>query len=135
MAFGGRLSELFQAKVSSVDAGVCQAKFDANGRLATLIESNRWIPDAQRFRLYFELAPDVTMALPAGAKATLQLKPSKVFYEFLAKLQVKFISLQHYICSGLTVLIRHHALSANDLCQCLLIATGATLGLFCSKVL
>lgn len=33
------------------------------------------------------------------------------------------------------MLIRHHALSANDLRQCLRIATGATLGFLCCKVL
>ncbi|KIO35076.1 HlyD family secretion protein [Shewanella sp. cp20] len=97
VAFDGRPGELFSASVSSVDAGVSQAQFDANGRLATPAQSNRWVRDAQRFRLHLELAPDVQITLPAGAKATVQLQSNNAVYELLAKIQIKFISLLHYI--------------------------------------
>lgn len=97
VAFDGRPGQIYHAKVSSVDAGVSAAQFAADGRLATPEESNRWVRDAQRFRLHLELDQPLMTRLPAGAKATVQLQPDNWLFSQLAKLQIKFISLLHFI--------------------------------------
>ncbi|QYK02998.1 HlyD family secretion protein [Shewanella psychrotolerans] len=97
VAFDGQPGQLYQASVTSVDAGVSNAQFAADGRLATPTESNRWVRDAQRFRLHLELDQPLMNSLPAGAKATVQLQPSNRFFSILATLQIKLISLLHFI--------------------------------------
>ncbi|QYJ87668.1 HlyD family secretion protein [Shewanella mesophila] len=97
VTFDGQPGQLYQASVTSVDAGVSNAQFAADGRLATPTESNRWVRDAQRFRLHLELDKPLMNSLPAGAKATVQLQPENSLFGILAKLQIKFISLLHFI--------------------------------------
>lgn len=97
VAFDGLPGQVYQAKVSSVDAGVSAAQFAADGRLATPEESNRWVRDAQRFRLHLDMNGAQPNTLPAGAKATVQLQPENGVYRLLASGQIKLISLLHYI--------------------------------------
>ena len=97
VSFDGQPGHLYSAKVSSVDAGVSAGQFDANGRLADPQESVRWVRDAQRLRLHLELDQQAVSLLPAGARATVQLVPTSSFLGFLAKVQIKVISVLHYI--------------------------------------
>ncbi|MGL6122871.1 MAG: HlyD family secretion protein, partial [Shewanella sp.] len=97
IAFDGEPGRLYQATVSTVDAGVSAGQFDANGRLAAPQESNRWVRDAQRLRLHLELDDMAMNSLPAGARATVQLLPENRVFSLLAKVQIKVISLLHYI--------------------------------------
>ncbi|MBB1360708.1 MULTISPECIES: HlyD family secretion protein [unclassified Shewanella] len=97
VAFDGQPGRLYHAKVSTVDAGVSAGQFDANGRLADPQESVRWVRDAQRLRLHLELDHQGVNALPAGARATVQLVPNSGLLGFLAKVQIKVISTLHYI--------------------------------------
>ena len=97
IAFDGEPGRLYRAQVSSVDAGVSAGQFDANGRLAAPQESDRWVRDAQRLRLHLVLEGNALNNLPAGARATVQLLPENGLFSLLAKLQIKVISVLHYI--------------------------------------
>ncbi|MGI2013782.1 HlyD family secretion protein [Shewanella oncorhynchi] len=97
IAFDGEPGRLYRATVSSVDAGVSAGQFDANGRLAAPQESDRWVRDAQRLRLHLVLDGMAMNSLPAGARATVQLLPENSLFSLLAKVQIKAISLLHYI--------------------------------------
>ncbi|WP_368157146.1 HlyD family secretion protein [Aeromonas sp. R10-2] len=96
VAFDGEPGQLYPARVSSLDAGVSAGQFDANGRLAAPVESDRWVRDAQRMRLHLELdqLPD---HLPAGARATVQLLPDNALTAMLARSQIHLLSLLHYV--------------------------------------
>ncbi|MCH1930285.1 HlyD family secretion protein [Shewanella sp. A25] len=97
VAFDGQPGRLYRAQVTSIDAGVSAGQFDANGRLAAPQESDRWVRDAQRLRLHLSLDDAELAGLPAGARATVQLLPENGLLSMLAKVQIKFISLLHYI--------------------------------------
>lgn len=96
VAFDGEPGQLYPARVSSLDAGVSAGQFDANGRLATPQESNRWVRDAQRMRLHLELET-MPPHLPAGARATVQLLPDNPLTAMLARAQIHLLSLLHYV--------------------------------------
>ncbi|MBO1272548.1 MULTISPECIES: HlyD family secretion protein [unclassified Shewanella] len=97
VAFDGEPGRLYAATVSSIDAGVSAGQFAADGSLATPTESDRWVRDAQRLRLHLDLRSHEQLRLAAGARATVQLLPQHGMLRFLAHLQIKFISLLHYI--------------------------------------
>ncbi|MCL1091724.1 HlyD family secretion protein [Shewanella profunda] len=97
IAFDGEPGRLYRAQVSSVDAGVSAGQFDANGRLAAPQESDRWVRDAQRLRLHLVLDNNAMNSLPSGARATVQLLPDNSLLGLLANVQIKVISLLHYI--------------------------------------
>ncbi len=97
IAFDGQPGNVYHAQVKSIDMGVGSAQFAADGRLATPVVSNRWVRDAQRFRLHLELNDPVEMPLSAGAQATVQLQPDFPLLAFLAYVQIKVISILHYI--------------------------------------
>ncbi|MFH0258790.1 HlyD family secretion protein [Vibrio rumoiensis] len=97
VAFDGRPGQLFDAIVESIDAGVSSGQFDANGQLATPTSSDRWVRDAQRLRLHLKLVNPLEFPAAAGARTTVQLLPDNHFFALLAKVQIKFISLLHYV--------------------------------------
>jgi len=97
VTFDSDPGEIFKATVTSRDAGVSEGQFNANGILATPIKSNRWIRDAQRMRLHLKLNDKSLPLLATGSLATVQIRPNNVLYGFLAKLQIKAISLMHYL--------------------------------------
>jgi len=97
IAFDGDPGRLYRAKVSSVDAGVSAGQFEANGSLATPEESVRWVRNAQRLRLHLALDQQKIHSLPSGSRATVQLVPNNSVLGFFAKVQIKAISLLHYI--------------------------------------
>ncbi|PJG58418.1 HlyD family secretion protein [Aeromonas cavernicola] len=96
VAFDGEPGQLYPAHVSTLDAGVSAGQFEANGRLATPVESDRWVRDAQRLRLHLTL-DQRPATLPAGAKATVQLLPDNSITALLARAQIRLLSLLHYI--------------------------------------
>ncbi|MDO6705603.1 HlyD family secretion protein [Photobacterium sp. 1_MG-2023] len=97
IAFDSQPGRIFTAHISSLDAGVSSGQFDANGRLATPTESNRWVRDAQRMRLHLSLEDESVQAMPAGARATVQLIPENALLAWLARTQIRFLSALHYI--------------------------------------
>lgn len=97
IAFDSKPGQVFEARVSSVDAGVSSGQFDANGLLASPTSSTRWVRDAQRMRLHLALRDEQLQKLPAGARATVQLLPENSVFKLLAKLQIRFLSALHYI--------------------------------------
>ncbi|MFC3032708.1 HlyD family secretion protein [Pseudoalteromonas fenneropenaei] len=97
VAFDSKPGQVFTAKVSSLDAGVSNGQFDANGRLATPTESNRWVRDAQRMRLHLAIDDPQIQTLPAGARATVQLLPTNPLLNWLAHAQIRMLSTLHFI--------------------------------------
>ncbi len=96
VAFDSLPGEVFEARITSLDAGVSSGQFDADGRLATPTDSNRWVRDAQRLRLHLSIN-EQPQAFPAGARATVQLLPDNMISGWLARLQIRFLSTLHYI--------------------------------------
>lgn len=66
VAFDSLPGDVFEARITSVDAGVSSGQFDADGRLATPTDSNRWVRDAQRLRLHLAIDEPQQRAFPAG---------------------------------------------------------------------
>ncbi|OOF01784.1 hemolysin D [Salinivibrio sp. MA440] len=97
VAFDSEPGALYAGHVTSVDAGVSAGQIDANGQLASPTNSNRWVRDAQRMRLHIQLDEWPSHALPTGARATVQLVPDHAISCLLAKAQVGFLSMLHYI--------------------------------------
>ncbi|WP_330959708.1 HlyD family secretion protein [Photobacterium sp. 53610] len=97
IAFDSQPGQVFDARISSLDAGVSSGQFDANGRLAAPTQSNRWVRDAQRMRLHLSVDGDFPAKLPAGARATVQLVPENGIFAWFARAQIKFLSTLHYI--------------------------------------
>ncbi len=97
IAFDSHPGSIYSAQINTIDAGVSSGQFDANGKLATPTNSNRWVRDAQRLRIHLSSQKAVEMALPSGARATVQLVPHNSMLALLAKLQIKVLSILHYI--------------------------------------
>lgn len=97
VAFDSLPGEVFEARITSIDAGVSSGQFDADGRLATPIVTNRWVRDAQRMRLHLAIDDLEQHSFPAGARATVQLLPDNVVSGWFSNLQIHFLSALHYI--------------------------------------
>ncbi|HEY5715622.1 MAG TPA: HlyD family secretion protein, partial [Psychromonas sp.] len=97
IAFDREPGPIYSASVTSRDAGVSSGQFSANGNLATPTTSSRWVRDAQRMRLHLTLDGESPSALPTGAQATVQLLPENSFFAWLGTIQIRLLSLLHYI--------------------------------------
>lgn len=101
VTFDGRPGKVYQVNVDSIDAGVSAGQFDDNGVLATPEVSTRWVRDAQRMRVHFAIKqqaePTDALMLPTGARASVQLIPDNTVFAWFAYLQVKLVSILHYI--------------------------------------
>lgn len=98
VVFDALPGHVFAAHVSALDAGVRAGQYDANGDLAAPPNSDRWVRDAQRLRLHVVLDEPLAVALPSGARATVQLYPhTSAIGGLFGWLQIHFISLLHYI--------------------------------------
>ena len=99
VAFDSLPGEVFDATVSSFEAGVSDGQLLPNGNLSTTESSNRWVRDAQRQRIHLSLPnnADTLASLPSGARATVQLLPESGIGQWLGSTQIRFISLLHYI--------------------------------------
>lgn len=90
--------EVFQAEVRSVDPGVQDGQIPADGQLADIPTTDRWVRDAQRLRLHVTL-DELPASLPAsGARATVQLVPGDHWLAWpFAWLQIHAISWVHHV--------------------------------------
>ncbi|MEI8598497.1 HlyD family secretion protein [Vibrio sp. M60_M31a] len=97
VAFDSLPADVFEARITSIDAGVSSGQFDADGRLATPTETDRWVRDAQRMRLHLAIDDQEQHSFPAGARATVQLLPENTISGWFSNLQIHFLSALHYI--------------------------------------
>ncbi|CAM3574481.1 Multidrug resistance protein MdtN [Vibrio aerogenes CECT 7868] len=97
VTFDGEPGKVYPGVIGDVDAGVSSGQFDANGSLATPTTSNRWVRDAQRLRVHIRLDNPLVQHLAAGSRATVQLVPDNQLLTWLARGQIYFLSLLHYI--------------------------------------
>ncbi|CAM4366794.1 HlyD family secretion protein [Pseudoalteromonas ostreae] len=98
VTFDALPGQIFVATVSSFEAGVSKGQLNANGLLSSTESSNRWVRDAQRQRVHIDLEQAQLLSkLPSGARATVQLLPESTIGQWFAAMQIRFISLLHYI--------------------------------------
>lgn len=92
--------QVFPAAITAVDAGTRAGQLMADGTLAAPESTDRWVRDAQRQRVHLKLDDSDTATLeglPSGARATVQLYPANGVLSWLGALQIRLISLIHYI--------------------------------------
>jgi multidrug resistance efflux pump len=91
--------EVFEGKVSAIDAGVKDGQISADGSLANPENSDRWVRDAQYMRTHIMLndKPNLLKSMPSGARATVQLHPVDGLASWFGSLQAHVISIIHYI--------------------------------------
>ncbi|MCB8887766.1 HlyD family secretion protein [Vreelandella malpeensis] len=89
---------IFEGRVTALDAGVREGQIGADGQLADIPTSDRWVRDAQRLRLHVALDEPLVVMPPSGARASVQLLPGEhpLAHPF-AWLQVHLISWLHYV--------------------------------------
>ncbi|MFK3858088.1 HlyD family secretion protein [Pseudoalteromonas rhizosphaerae] len=98
VTFDALPGQVFAATVNSFEAGVSNGQLNANGLLSSTESSNRWVRDAQRQRIHIDLEQAQLLSkLPSGARATVQLLPESVIGQWFGVMQIRFISLLHYI--------------------------------------
>ncbi|MBN8411119.1 HlyD family secretion protein [Halomonas denitrificans] len=98
IVFDGLPGQVFSARVEQRDAGVRDGQVSADGNLADIPTTDRWLRDAQRLRLHLTLTDDVPQRLPTGARATVQLFPGDhPIAHPLGALQVRLMSWLHYV--------------------------------------
>jgi len=97
VVFDAEPGTLYEVKVDSIDAGVNAGQLSADGALATPVNSNRWVRDAQRLRVHLRLVEPSVSARPAGAKATVQIVPEGSIKAAIAKAQIRLLGWLHYI--------------------------------------
>ncbi|MCU4675689.1 HlyD family secretion protein [Catenovulum sp. 2E275] len=100
ITFDSRPGAVFNAHISSFEAGVSDGQLTANGLLTETEKSNRWVRDAQRQRIHLQLTDnqaDVLNQLQSGARATVQLLPQSSVGQWLGSVQIRFISWLHFI--------------------------------------
>ncbi|WP_417506174.1 HlyD family secretion protein [Marinomonas gallaica] len=90
--------QLFEAELVSRDYGIAQGQSMANGVLATPNDSDRWVRDAQRIRVYIQQKGEVPNSLVSGSKATVMVESSdSAVFRFIGHLQMRIVSLLHYV--------------------------------------
>lgn len=98
VAFDALPGRLFDAEVTSLDAGVARGQIDPDGRLAAPDQSDRWVRDAERVRVNLRLLEAPPRPLMTGARATVQLHPQpRGLRHWLGNLQIRVITLLHYV--------------------------------------
>ncbi|MEG3765447.1 HlyD family secretion protein [Alteromonas sp. 14N.309.X.WAT.G.H12] len=90
---------VFDGEIISRDMGVSTGQLMANGLLVEPDDSDRWVRDAQRVRVYVALRDhNVPDSLVSGARATVMLEyKNSGLLHLLGKLQMKLVSLLHYV--------------------------------------
>ena len=99
VVFDALPGKVFEAKVEEFEAGVSDGQLAANGTLASVEKSNRWVRDAQRQRVHIKLEEqEISLNhLTSGARATVQIVPNNPIESVAANIQIHFISLLHFI--------------------------------------
>lgn len=98
VVFDALPGQVFPAMLSSRDLGVAQGQLSPDGQLAQPEDSDRWVRDAQRVRIYVNLEDQLPTTLVSGSRATVMLAgtDSSVLRRF-GNLQMKAVSLLHYV--------------------------------------
>ncbi|MBB3140709.1 HlyD family secretion protein [Halomonas organivorans] len=98
VVFDALPGRVFEARVASRDAGVRAGQLAADGQLADIPTTDRWVRDAQRVRLHLEVQ-DPPASLPvSGARATVQLLPeANPLGALFGGLQIRLMSWLHYV--------------------------------------
>ena len=91
--------EVFSAEMVSKDLGVATGQLLPDGKLAQPDDSDRWVRDAQRVRVYVALdEKSLPESMVSGARATVLLKQSdEGFFNWMGDMQMKAVSLLHYV--------------------------------------
>ncbi|MCY0966087.1 HlyD family secretion protein [Parathalassolituus penaei] len=100
VVFDALPGQLFSAELDSRDMGVAAGQLLANGQLAKPDDSDRWVRDAQRVRVYLDAEPDhgLPLSLVSGSRATVMLLSSHgALLDTLGKWQMQLISLLRYV--------------------------------------
>ncbi|MCZ4252329.1 HlyD family secretion protein [Pseudoalteromonas sp. B5MOD-1] len=98
VSFDALPGKVFTGKIVSFEAGVSDGQLNANGLLSATESSNRWVRDAQRQRIHIKLDEHQMLAkFPSGARATVQLLPDSSIGSWFASMQIRFISVLHFI--------------------------------------
>ncbi|MGP9677847.1 HlyD family secretion protein [Halomonas sp. AOP27-A1-41] len=96
--FDAMPGHIFEGQVSAFDAGIREGQLTADGQLADIPTSDRWVRDAQRLRIHVALNEPIAALLPSGARATVQLLPGEhALAHPFAWLQTHLISWLHYV--------------------------------------
>ncbi|MBD3586035.1 HlyD family secretion protein [Salinimonas sp. HHU 13199] len=99
VVFDALPGQVFSATLRSRDMGIAQGQDQADGLLAQPDNSDRWVRDAQRIRVYVKL-DDATLpvTLATGARATVMLESdSQGWAHALSRLQMTIVSYLHYV--------------------------------------
>lgn len=97
IVFDAEPGRVYDARVTSIDAGVNAGQLSADGALATPVNSNRWVRDAQRIRVHLQLNEASHQPRPAGAKATVQIVPDSAIKATIAEAQIRILGWLHFI--------------------------------------
>ncbi|HEY0503723.1 MAG TPA: biotin/lipoyl-binding protein [Lysobacter sp.] len=98
VAFDALPGRVFDAEVTSLDAGVARGQIDPDGRLAAPDQNDRWVRDAERVRVNLRLLEMPPRPLMTGARATVQLHPRpRGLRHWLGRVQIRLITLLHYV--------------------------------------
>ncbi|SDJ21653.1 Multidrug resistance efflux pump [Ferrimonas sediminum] len=98
VAYDALPGEVFAISIGTRDMGVAQAQQTANGTLASIQVSNRWVRDSQRVRLNLTPNRSLPDQLFIGSRASVTLYPEEnSLWSTLARLQISLISLLHFI--------------------------------------
>ncbi|MDR5884764.1 HlyD family secretion protein [Vreelandella janggokensis] len=90
--------KVFEGKVSAFDAGVRNGQLVADGQLADIPTTDRWVRDAQRLRIHVALDEPLTSLPASGARASVQLVPGDhLLAKPFAALQARLISWLHAV--------------------------------------
>lgn len=99
VVFDALPGKVFAASVASRDLGVATGQLLANGKLAQPDDSDRWVRDAQRVRIYVALNDtDLPADMVTGARATVLLERHNTgLFHWLGRAQMYVVSLLHYV--------------------------------------
>ncbi|MED5524697.1 MAG: HlyD family secretion protein [Pseudomonadota bacterium] len=99
VVFDALPGKVFPAVLSSRDLGVAKGQLSPNGQLAQPDDSDRWVRDAQRIRIYVKLDDNkLPQSLVTGSRATVMLTGTDSgLLRWVGKLQMNIVSLLHYV--------------------------------------
>ncbi|CUB02658.1 HlyD family secretion protein [Marinomonas fungiae] len=90
--------QVFEGELVSRDFGIAQGQNMANGVLATPDDSDRWVRDAQRIRVYVKQDNVLPEPLVSGSKATVMVESTNSsIFRFIGHVQMRIVSLLHYV--------------------------------------
>ncbi|WP_297476719.1 HlyD family secretion protein [uncultured Photobacterium sp.] len=98
VAYDALPGQVFPLTINSRDFGVAAAQQIANGRLAVMETSNRWVRDAQRVRVNLTSQHSLPPQLFVGSRATVVVYPqNNPVWQLLAKIEIHLASVLHFI--------------------------------------